>query len=437
MFWLEIAIILTLILLNGYFAMSEIAVISARKPILAQKAKQGNKGAKTALELAASPNRFLSSIQVGITTVGILMGAFGSATFAQFIQKSLLKIPYLAPYAETVSIAIVVLSISYLTLIIGELVPKRLALNNAEDISISVSRPMNLISIIATPFIKLLSLSTDTVLLMLGKKSQVVPSITEEEISHAIELGTKAGLVEPDEQRMIKRVFEFGDRQAHSIMTPRTDVIWLDISESIEENMKTILQYSYSRYPVIREDQDNIVGIVNARDFLQTKPSELKSMGLEKFLHPALFIAEHMTVLKVLDAFRQHTLHFAIVIDEYGGFAGIITPYDILQAIVGELPMQSDIGVPAIHKDIDGYWSIDGSLPVQEFKVYFNIDEMPDEQRYGTISGFVMLMLGHVPKTGDFFSWSGYEFKVIEMKDHRINKLQVHFSNELKRNEES
>jgi len=436
-FWLELTIIFILILLNGYFAMSEIAIISAKKPVLALKAKQGNKGAKTAIELADTPNRFLSSIQVGITTVGIFMGAFGGTTFSRFIQKAVIKIPSLAPYAETISIAIVVITISYLTLILGELVPKRLALINAEDISISVSRPMHLISIIATPFIKMLSFSTDAVLFLMGKKSQVAPSITEEEISHAIELGTKAGLVEPDEQRMIKRVFEFGDRQAHSIMTPRTDVIWLDISDNFEDNLNTILQYPYSRYPVIREDPDNIVGIVNSKDFLQTKPSEMKAKGLENFLHPALFIAEHMNILKVLDAFRQHTLHFAIVIDEYGGFAGIITPYDILQAIVGELPMQTEASFPAIHKDIDGYWNIDGSLPVQEFKVYFNIDEMPDEQRYGTISGFVMLMLGHVPKNGDSFAWSGYEFKVTEMKDHRINKLQVHISNEMKRNTES
>lgn len=427
MFWLETLIILILILLNGFFSMSEIAVISARKPVLAQKAKSGNKGAKTALELADSPNRFLSSIQVGITSIGVLMGAFGGATIANFLENQFLETKLLSPYAEPVALGIVVVFISFFTLILGELVPKRLALSNAENISIHISRIMNTISIIATPFVKTLSASTDAILFILGKKSQVIPSITEEEISHAIELGTKAGLVEPDEQKMIKRVFEFGDRQAHSIMTPRTEVIWLNIEDSFSENFKTVNQYSYSRYPVIREDPDNIVGIINARDFLQLTKAD--NSNFEKYIRPALFVAEHMTILKVLDSFRQHPSHFAIVIDEYGGFSGIITPYDILQAIVGELPIQSQTGVPTIHKDVDGYWNIDGTLPVQEFKVYFNIDEMPDEQRYGTISGFVMLMLEHVPKTGDFFKWNGFEFKVLEMKKNRISKLQVHSDN--------
>ncbi len=425
----ELIIIFILILLNGFFSMSEIAIISARKPFLAQKSKQGNKGAKTAIELSNSPNRFLSTIQVGITTIGILMGAFGGATIANLLEMQFLKIDSLAPYAEAVALASVVILTSYLTLILGELVPKRLALNNPESISIFISRPMNILSVIATPFIKALSISTDAVLFILGKKSPVTPSITEEEISHAIELGTKAGIVEPDEQRMIKRVFELGDRQAHSIMTPRTDVIWLDIAESFDENLKTVLDYPYSRYPVINEDPDNIIGIVNARDILHATTLPGQEFSLRQHINTALFIAEHMTVLKVLDAFRQHPPHFAIVIDEYGGFSGIITPYDILQAVVGELPVKSEINVPAIHKGIDGYWIIDGTLPVQEFKVYFDIDEMPDEQRYGTISGFVMLMLGHVPKTGDFFVWNGYEFKVTEMKNHRVNKLQLHSIN--------
>ncbi len=426
MLWMELIIILILIFLNGFFSMSEIAIISSRKPILNQRAKNGNKGAKTAIELSDSPNRFLSSIQVGITTIGILMGAFSGATIANALKIPIQKVDSLAPYAETISLTCTVIFISYLTLILGELVPKRLALGDPETISTLISRPMNLLSIIATPFIKALGFSTDAVLFILGKKIPKAPTITEEEISHAIELGTKAGLVEPDEQRMITRIFEFGDRQAHSIMTPRTDCVWLDASESFDENLKTVLDCPYSRYPVIDEDPDNLIGIANARDILYTKTIAEKDLSLKNHIQIALFVAEHMSVLKVLEAFRHHTPHFAIVIDEYGGFSGIITPYDILQAVVGELPMKSEISVPSIHKGIDGYWNIDGALPVQEFKVYFNIDEMPDEQRYGTISGFVMLMLSHVPKTGDFFAWNNFEFKVMEMKNHRVNRLQLH-----------
>jgi len=238
-------------------------------------------------------------------------------------------------------------------------------------------------------------------------------------------MGTKAGLVEPDEQRMITRVFEFGDRQAHSIMTPRTEVIWLDTEDSLEENLKSIKETPHSRYPVVREDPDVIVGIINARDLLKfaANPSQMK---LERYLHSPLYIPEHMPILKVLELFRRHPLHFAVVIDEYGGFSGIITPIDLLQAIVGELPAEEEPRVPAISKEIDGYWIIDGSLPIQEFKVHFNVSDMPEEQRYGTISGFSMMMLGHVPKTGDRFSWNGYDFQVTEMSNHTVSKLRLH-----------
>ena len=419
----EILILLLLILLNGFFAMSEIAIISARKPVLQEKAKRGNAGARVALDLSKSPNRFLSSIQVGITTVGVLMGAFGGATIADYLASFLQNFPSVQPYAQPVSIAVVVIFISYFTLILGELAPKRLALSNAEEISSLVSRPMHVISIIATPIIKILSLSTDTALFFLRARTTTIPSITEEEISHAIDMGRKAGLVEPDEQLMVKRVFEFGDRQAHSIMTPRTDCIWLDLAEPIEENIGIILQHHYSRFPVIREDPDIIIGVLNARDLLQKPPQERE---LGSFVQVPLFVPEHMSVLKVLELFRRHPVHFAIVIDEYGGFRGIITPYDLLQAIVGELPAEREERMPAITKDINGYWNVDGSLPIQEFKVFFNITEMPEEQRYGTLSGFTMLMLGHIPLPGELFTWNGYEFQVTEMTDHRVSKLRVH-----------
>ncbi|NLG19135.1 MAG: HlyC/CorC family transporter [Fibrobacter sp.] len=423
--WAELVIIFVLILFNGFFAMSEIAIISARKPRLQQKAKKGSAGAKAALELATSPTRFLSSIQVGITTIGVLTGAFGGATIAWQLQSLIINIKPLAPYSESISLVLVVVGISYFTLILGELVPKRLALRDPEQISVVISRPMNFISTVATPFIKLLSFSTDTALHFLRARTSTTPLITQEEITNAIDMGTKAGLVEPDEQRMITRVFEFGDRQAHSIMTPRTEVIWLDTVDSFEENLKSIKETPHSRYPVVREDPDVIVGIINARDLLKfaANPSQMK---LERYLHSPLYIPEHMPILKVLELFRRHPLHFAVVIDEYGGFSGIITPIDLLQAIVGELPAEEEPRVPAISKEIDGYWIIDGSLPIQEFKVHFNVSDMPEEQRYGTISGFSMMMLGHVPKTGDRFSWNGYDFQVTEMSNHTVSKLRVH-----------
>ena len=411
--YLELIIISSLILLNGFFAMSEIAIISARKPRLQEKAKKGNPGAKIALELANSPTKFLSSIQVGITTIGVLNGAFGGATITRHLQALLLNFKPLATYSETISLALVVIFISYFTLIFGELVPKRLALREPEK-SLPLSPSYEPYLIHRYPFIKLLSFSTDTTLRFLKARTSTTPLITQEEITNAIDMGRKAGLVEPDEQRMITRVFEFGDRQAYSIMTPRTDTVWLDLEDPLEENLKTIRETPHSRFPVVREDPDIIVGIVNAHDLLKST-ANLNQVKLEKYLHTPLFIPEHMPLLKVLELFRHHQLHFAVVIDEYGGFSGIITPIDILQAIVGELPADEP-QMPTIRKENDKFWIIDGSLPIQEFKVYFNVGEMPEEQRYSTLSGFAMMILGHVPKTGDTSHGTDTIFQITDVK---------------------
>lgn len=421
---LEIVIILLLILINGFFAMAEIAIISARKPILDDLSKRGTPGSKEALDLADNPNRFLSTVQVGITTIGILMGAYGGATIANHLEFIFKNIKIIRPYADTISVAIVVIIVSYLSLVFGELVPKRLALSKSEEIASFAARPMNFISLISMPFVHLLSLSTEAVLFMLGIKGKAVRPITEYEITYTIDLGRKAGLVEPDEQIMVKRVFEFGDRQAHSIMTPRTEVTWLDLTDSPEENMSIILQNHHSRFPVVRENPDQIAGVINARDLLQ-RPTDTPLLSLEPYLQTPLFIPEHMSALRVLQFFRQTPLHIAIVIDEYGGFRGIITAYDLLQAIVGELPAEKEPFMPSVKKIEENTWMIDGSLPVQEFKVYFNINELPEEQRYGTIGGFVMHMLGHIPSSGDQFTWNEFEFTVTEMMEHRVGKLKM------------
>lgn len=421
--FLEIIIIVLLVILNGFFAMSEIALISSRRAVLEDKAKKKIKGANAALILSENPNKFLSTVQVGLTTIGILMGAFGGTTIAKSIEFLFLGNADIAPYAPTLSFILVVVVTSYLSLVFGELVPKRLALSNAENIA-SFSAPlMNFISLITKPFIKILSVSTEAVLFLFGAANVKRPKITEEEIAHAIEEGRRVGLVEPDEQRIVKRVFEFGDRPAHSIMTPRTDVVWLDLSESPKENMKKISENPHSRFPVIREQPDIIVGIINARDLLQ-RPSTEPVSNLEPFLQTPLFVPEHMSALHVLQLFRAHPLHIAIVIDEYGGFRGVITAYDLLQALVGELPAEQ-AQMPAIKKSEENSWLIDGGLPIQEFKVFFNINELPQEQRYGTLSGFAMQMLGHIPLEGEHFEWGGFDFKVTEMTDHRVGKLLV------------
>jgi putative hemolysin len=261
----------------------------------------------------------------------------------------------------------------------------------------------------------------DFVLIILHLQKAQDQTITEEEISHALDLGRIAGLVEPDEQRIVKRVLQFGDRQAHSIMTPRPNVIWLDIELPINEILKTITDNPFSRYPVMRGSPDNIVGIVNARDILRFMEHQVNDFNF--LIQEPLFIVKHLSVLSVVDIFREHPLHFALVIDEYGGFMGIITPYDILQALIGELPVGHV--APGIRKSKFGNWYIDGSIPIQEFKLFFDIDEFPEEYRYGTLSGFIMHALGHIPSTGEHFDWNGFNFTVVSMVRNSVNEVVV------------
>ncbi len=421
-FGYEFLIILILILINGIFSMSEIAIISAKRARLMQKSKSGSEGAKAALELADSPNTFLSTIQVGITTIGIIMGAFSGSTIAKNLVPFFQQFSLTARYSDTIAFTIVVITVSYLSLILGELVPKRIALNRAEDIAQIISRPMRILSLIASPFVYILTKSMDMVLFVLHLQKVHDPTITQEEISHALDLGRIAGLVEPDEQKIVKRVLQFGDRQAHSIMTPRPNVIWLDIELPVEEIIKTVTDNPFSRYPVMKDSPDNIVGIINARDILRFMDHQVSDF---KFLiQEPLFVVKNLSILNVVETFRQHPLHFALVIDEYGGFMGIITPYDILQALIGELPLGHI--VPGIRKSKLGSWYIDGSIPIQEFKIFFNIDEFPEEYRYGTLSGFIMHVLGHIPSTGEHFDWNGFSFTVVSMVHNRVNEVVVH-----------
>jgi putative hemolysin len=405
-------------------ALSEIALVTARKQLLQSTAQKGDRGAKRALSLIETPNRFLSSIQVGITTVGIFMGAYSGVTLSAFLNSWFIHVPYLQKYSEQFSLSLIVVIVSYFSLVLGELVPKRIGLAYAETLSAAVAHPMYIISVIASPVVKLLSKSTDFVLhlLNLSRTIPVTTTITEEEIVQTIEMGKKAGLVEPDEQKMITRIFEFGDRQALSIMTPRTDVIWLDLDDPVQKNYTIIGKYQFSRFPLVRGDPDRVIGVINTRDLIGTEPV----IRFGKYIQTPLFIPEHMPVLHVLELFRHQPLHFAVVIDEYGGFSGIITPYDVLQAIVGELPAPHETVIPTIKKEGSGYYLIDGALPVQEFKVFFDISKLPEEDTFGTVAGFAIRSFGHIPSAGEKFTWNKFEFSVIQMEDNRIVKLRVH-----------
>jgi putative hemolysin len=420
----EAMVILLLIILNGLFAMSEIAVISARKTRLQQWANEGNPRARIALELANTPNQFLATIQIGITLVGILTGAFGGATIASKLALGLENIPVLAPYSRPISLAVVVLPITYLSLIMGELVPKRLALNSPERIASAIAGPMRALARLASPVVHLLGLSTEALLRGLGIRPSAEPPVTEEEIRALIEQGTRAGMFEEAEQEMVERVFRLGDRRVSAVMTPRTEIVWLDRDASLEEIQHIITESIHSRFLVAQGSLDNVLGVVHAKElllhFLRGQPLDLAAMLLQP-----LYVPESMRALEVLELFKQSATHIALVVDEYGGIQGLVTPSDILEAIVGDLPVAGEPLEPLAVQREDGSWLLDGMLPVDEFKELFHLGRLPGEDQgvYQTLAGFVIMQLGRIPAVSDHFDWGGLRIEVVDMDGNRVDKV--------------
>lgn len=423
---LEVSVVVLLILLNGIFAMSEIAVVSARKTRLRQWAEEGNAKARAALELANNPNQFLATIQIGITLVGILAGAFGGATIAKELTVILNDISWLAPYSHPLSLALVVGVIAYLSLIVGELVPKRLALNNPERLAMAIAAPMQVLSRVAYPAVHLLGLSTELLLRALGMRPSTEPLVTEEEIRALIEQGTQAGMFEEAEQEMVERVFRLGDRRVSAVMTPRTEIVWLDREASALEIRRTITESAHSRFLVADGSLDNVLGVVHAKDLLAHILGE-QVVNLEATLQQPLYVPESMRALKVLELFKQSGTHIALVIDEYGGIQGLVTPNDILEAIVGDLPEAGEQVEPLAVQREDGSWLVDGMLPVDEFKDLFDLGELPGEDQgiYQTLAGFVVMQLGRIPAATDYFVWEGLKIEVVDMDGNRVDKVLV------------
>jgi putative hemolysin len=422
----EVLVVFLLIIINGIFAMSEIAVVSARKTRLQQWAEEGNAKARAALELANNPNQFLATIQIGITLVGILAGAFGGATIAEELAAILNNISWLAPYSEPLSLALVVLVITYLSLVVGELVPKRLALNNPERLATAIATPMQLLSRVAYPAVHLLGLSTELLLRTLGVKPSTEPPVTEEEIRALIEQGTQAGMIEEAEQEMVERVFRLGDRRVSAVMTPRTEIVWLDREASAEEIRHTITTSAHSRFLVADGSLDNVLGVVHAKDLLAHILGE-QTVDLTATLQQPLYVPESMRALKVLELFKQSGTHIALVIDEYGGIQGLVTPSDILEAIVGDLPEAGEQLEPLAVQREDGSWLLDGMLPVDEFKDLFDLVELPGEDQgiYQTLAGFVIMQLGRIPVVSDHFEWEGLKIEVVDMDGNRVDKVLI------------
>jgi putative hemolysin len=423
----QILIIIALIFANGLFAMAEIAIVSARKARLQQRAEDGDARAKIALELANSPSQFLSTVQIGITLVGILAGAFGGATIADKLAPELNRISWIAPRGGAVSLSLVVLGITFLSLIIGELVPKQIALQHAERISAALAPAMRTLAWVASPLVHLLSLSTQLVLRIFGIKASTETSVTEEEIKLMIEQGTQEGVFKPTEQVMVERVFRLGDRTVNAIMTPRPDVVWLDLNEPVEETQRKITSDTHTHYPVAEGQIDRIIGMVNSKDLLSQNLA-CRPIDLRSVVRPALFIPESMSSLDVLERFKKKRTHVAFVIDEHGGFQGLVTTSDILEAIVGDIPMPDELAEEAeIIRREDGSWLVDGKVLADELKELLLADDLPfeEENLYQTLGGLMMAFLDRIPKSGDHFDWNGFRFEVVDMDGHRVDKVLI------------
>jgi putative hemolysin len=420
----EIVIIFLLVLLNGFFAMSELAVVSSRKGRLKQMANEGSRGARAAITLVEDPGRFLPTVQIGITLIGVLAGAFSGATLAQEIEGWLADMPVLGRFAKGLGIAIVVIGITYLSLIFGELVPKRIALSDAEQVATLVSRAMVLLSRLAAPAVWFLRYSSDAVLRMLGLPTTRQVTITDEEVRALVAEGAAEGVFEPAERDMIEGVMRLADRPVRSIMTPRLDVVWLDLSDSEEDIRKSIIESVRSRFPVGRGEIDAVEGVVHAKDLLDRmmagQPFDLTACILQP-----LFIHEGTPVLKLLEIFRSSTIHMALVVDEYGSFEGIVTPADILAAIAGEfLEDEAGAGSAAVRRD-DGSWLIDGGTDIDQLERYLDRRDLKSNDDYHTLAGFVLWELGHLPKVGERFDWKNLRFEVVDMDGRRIDRVLI------------
>jgi putative hemolysin len=423
---IEILIIFVLILLNGFFSMSEIAMVSARKVRLEQRAEEGDNGSAHALELKGSTSKFLSAVQIGITLVAMLTGAFGGATLAERLANVLAGIPWLASTASTLALVIVVLLTTYFSLVIGELIPKRIALNNPEKIASRVSGVMRFISRTTSPLISLLTASTDLGVRVLGIKPPDEPPITEEEIRVLIDQGTEVGVFGEAEQDMVEGVFRLNERSINAIMTPRTEVTWLDADDKMDEILKRVLESPYSRFPVSRGSLDNILGILNAKTLLE-KALAGEPFNIVDLLEKPLFIPENTPAVRVLEMEKELGVHEALVIDEYGGVMGFVTLFDVLEAIIGELPDQGETDQPEIFQREDGSYLLDGLLPIDEFKELFDLDALPEEGKVGfqTVGGFVMNEMSAIPTPGQSFIWENLRFEVMDMDGHRVDKILV------------
>lgn len=424
---MELFILLLLFLINGFFSMSEMAVVSSRKARLQQLYEEGRTAAGAALKLANNPSNFLSAIQVGITVIGISSGAFGEATLSADLGAWIMQWPALAPHANVIAGTIVIVGITAGSLIIGELVPKRLALLNPEAVASFVAKPMSWVAWIAHPLVRALGFATDALVRLLGRGGAASPPVSEEEIRVLMEQGTEAGVFEEHEHKLVSRVFRLDDLRVTAVMTPRTDIIYLNMEEPREKIFERIVEAPHSFFPVTRGELDNIEGFVAAKDLL-VDMVRVAPFDLEARLRKPLYIPQTLTVTDVMRTFKQHRQTMALIVNEYGEFQGLVTLHDVLEELVGEIGEHGDEAEQDIVKRADGSLLVDGGVGIDRLKEALDIDDdLPEEDTgtYNTLAGFVMLQLGRVPNVADHFDWGGLRFEIVDMDRNRVDRILV------------
>ena len=418
MIGIRILIIFLLILISGFFAMSEAAIFAARRSRLQHKANEGDLRARRAIELSGKPNRFLPTVTIGITMVGILSGAIGGAPIADALAAQLDKFPALIPYSHSLSLTVVVILLTFFSMVFGELVPKRLALYNAEKIASGIAGFMTFVAAVLYPVVWLLGKSTDLMLHLLRIKHTDEAPVTEEELLVQLNEGTQAGVFEEAEQDMVEGVFSLSDQRVNALMTPRNEIVWLDVNDTAAEIRREVQDCPFSRFPVGDDSLDNVVGVVKAKDLLL---ADLKNgKQLRELARPPLFVPETAFGSRALEILKEAKREMVLVVDEFGVVQGLLTLADILEEIVGAFE-----GEPQATQRQDGSWLLDGMLPNDEFKEIFNLRRLPDEEEYETLGGFVMLHLGRIPQAADQFEWNGLRFEVMDMDGKRVDKILV------------
>ncbi len=426
---MDIFILCFLILLNGLFSMSEIALVSARKARLEHLAEKGDKKAKLALELSNHPELFLSAVQIGITLISIITGVYSGERFSKNLQPVFENIPVLQPYAETISTTLIIILVTFLSIIFGELIPKRIGLLRSEKISKAVAGPMKTFAVITHPIVWLLNKTSNIFFSIFNIKRSKEDAVTEEEIKTLITEGTEAGTIDEAEQEIIERVFHLGDRNITSLMTHRSDIIWFNLDDNEDKIKEKILQEPHSAYPICDDSIDNIKGVVSIKDLYISPDNTL----FKEIMQPALFIPENNSPYQVLEKFKESKIHSAFIVDEYGSILGLLTLNDILEAIVGDIPQQNVSDYEIVERE-DGTYIVDGQIPFYDFLTRFEKTEWMNEGEhdFDTLAGFILHELERIPKTGDKLNWKGFAIEIIDMDGHRIDKLLVSISKELR-----